>query len=607
MCGIAGFFGPRKLEPSKESIKKCILLMKRRGPDFQNYLKSTFNNISSIMIHSRLSIIDPSKNANQPMEDENGIISYNGEIFNYLELIKKYKLQNLKTKSDTEVLLKLTNINNNLPNKDLDGMWSYAYLNKKQKKLTICRDWFGEKPLYYLYKNKCLFYGSNIDYINTLSGRNKEINEEKIVTFLSYGFKAISSDVQTFDKKIEALESSTAISIDHSLKPKKIKIWNKKPEKTIISNKYNENVLILRDLLKTSFSKRLRSDFPVACLLSGGVDSTAIAGYTKKFFNRNLTCYSIFNKEKDYDESKQIDSFCEIYGIKPKYIRMNTLDNYKFLERIIEENYSPLSSISYLAYANLNKAVRDDGHRVLLGGLGGDEMFAGYYLHHMCYLVSSYKGKKFKKIYNEWEKFIKPLIRTKILSDFNYFKSQLNKANYSFNEKNEIKKYLKSKKLPKISTKKYSKNFFRNQLLLDLFEHSVPAHNISGDQISMHFSIENRNPFLSKDIFNFANSLPDHYLIQDGFGKRILRDALNKIVPESILRLREKIGFYANLKEFFDIRNKKFKDKLYQSESVNKYLDKNSVDKILKKDHLNNIESKFIFNVLNLAILTKLN
>ena len=110
MCGIAGFFGPRKLEPSKESIKKCITLMKRRGPDFQNHLKNTFNDISSIMIHSRLSIIDPSKYANQPMEDENGIISYNGEIFNYLELIKKYKLQNLKTKSDTEVLLKLTNI-----------------------------------------------------------------------------------------------------------------------------------------------------------------------------------------------------------------------------------------------------------------------------------------------------------------------------------------------------------------------------------------------------------------------------------------------------------------------------------------------------------------
>ncbi|OUU45965.1 MAG: hypothetical protein CBC16_00725, partial [Verrucomicrobia bacterium TMED56] len=533
--------------------------------------------------------------------------SYNGEIFNYLELIKKYKLQNLKTKSDTEVLLKLININNNLPNKDLDGMWSYAYLNKKQKKLTICRDWFGEKPLYYIYKNKCLFYGSSINYINTLSGRNKEINEEKIATFLSYGFKSISSDTQTFDEKVAVLESSTALSIDHSLKPKKIKIWNKKPEKKMISNKYNENVIFLRDLLKTSFSRRLRSDFPVACLLSGGIDSTAIAGYTKKFFNEKLSCYSIFNKEKSYDESKQINSFCETYGVQPKYIRMNALDNYKFLEKIIEENNCPLSSISYLAYANLNKAARDDGHRVLLSGLGGDEMFAGYYLHHMCYLVSTQKDKRFQKFYNEWEKFTKPLIRTKILSNFNYFKSQLKKENYSFHEKSEIKKYLKSKKLPQISTKKYSKNFFRNQLSIDLFEHTVPAHNISADQISMHFSIENRNPFLSKDIFNFSNSLPDHYLIKDGFGKRILRDALNKIVPESILKFREKIGFYANLREFFDIKNKKFKDKLYQSESVNKYLDKNSIDKILKKNHLNNIESKFIFNILNLAILTKLN
>ena len=607
MCGIAGFFGPRKLEPSKESIKKCIVLMKRRGPDFQNHLKNTFNDISSIMIHSRLSIIDPSKYANQPMEDENGIISYNGEIFNYLELIKKYKLQNLKTKSDTEVLLKLTNINNNLPNKDLDGMWAYAYLNKKQKKLTICRDWFGEKPLYYLYKNKCLFYGSSINYINTLSGRNKEINEEKIATFLSYGFKAISSDTQTFDNKIKALDSSTALSFDHSLKLKKIKIWDKKPEKKMISNNYHENILLLRDLLKTSFSRRLRSDFPVACLLSGGIDSTAIAGYTKKFFNKKLNCYSIFNKEKSYDESEQINSFCETYEIQPKYIKMDALDNYKFLEKIIEENNCPLSSISYLAYANLNKAARDEGHRVLLSGLGGDEMFAGYYLHHMCYLISTQKNKKFKAFYNQWERFTKPLIKTKILSDFSYFKSQLSKENYSFHEKGEVKKYLISKKSPKISTKKYTNNFFRNQLSLDLFEHSVPPHNLSADQISMHFSIENRNPFLSRDIFNFTNSLPDYYLIKDGFGKRILRDALKTIVPDSILKFREKIGFYANLKEFFDIRNKKFKDKLYQSELINKYLDKNSIDKILKKNHLNNIESKFIFNTLNLAILTQIN
>jgi len=605
MCGIAGYFGPKKFAPSSNQIKNCINLMKRRGPDFQDFIKKDFKDITSIMIHSRLSIIDPVDNSNQPMEDQNGIISFNGEIYNYLELIKKYNFKKLKTKSDTEVLLKYLNQNKSIPKDDLDGMWTYAYFNKKKENLILCKDWFGEKPLYYLFNNKALYYGSNINYIISLSKTVYSLNEEKITSFLSYGFKSLFLKDDTFDKKIKMLDSAEAILIDKNLKIKKFETWKKKPKIGKLSNNYTQSKLSLKNLLKETFSTRFRSDFPIACLLSGGVDSTAIAAIAKKFFKIDLKCYSVFTNDKNYNESKQIKSFCKNLNIKSNFIKMNRMDNYKFLENIISETYFPLCSVSYLAYANLNKAAKDDGYRVILSGLGGDEMFGGYYIHQMNYLVANSKKKNFDTLYRTWEKYTKPFIRSKILYDFEYYKQEIKKKYPSFHEKNEIKKYLNVNSYPQVQEKKYSNNFFRNQLNTDLFRDSVPSNNLTSDQISMHFSIENRNPFLSKSIFNFSNSLPDDFLINNGYGKAILRDSLSGVVPDSILKLREKIGFYASINDFFDINSKEFKDRLFQSNFINKFININNINKILNKDYINNIESKLIFCILNLAILTQ--
>lgn len=149
MCGIAGYFGYQKYQPNFDQIKKCLNLMKNRGPDFQGFNKFSFENKVSIMLHSRLSIIDPESRANQPFEDESGILSFNGEIYNYLELKKNYKLNQLKTGSDTEVLLKYLN-KFSLPKEDLDGMWSYAYFDKKKENL-FCVEIDLVKNLYISY------------------------------------------------------------------------------------------------------------------------------------------------------------------------------------------------------------------------------------------------------------------------------------------------------------------------------------------------------------------------------------------------------------------------------------------------------------------------
>ena len=123
------------------------------------------------------------------MEDTDGVLSFNGEIYNYLELKKKFKFGEYNTQSDTEVFLKYLAKNNSVPQNNLDGMWSYAYFSKKNKTLTLCRDRFGEKPLYILKHNKNFYYGSNLSYIFALSGLKKEFNDEKIVSFYFIRFQ----------------------------------------------------------------------------------------------------------------------------------------------------------------------------------------------------------------------------------------------------------------------------------------------------------------------------------------------------------------------------------------------------------------------------------
>ncbi len=278
MCGIAGYFGSLKLAPSSKNINNCLKLMKRRGPDHQNFNIQNFKDRRMITLHSRLSIIDPNKISNQPMEDDTGIIAFNGEIYNYLELKKQLNLKNLKTNSDTEVLMKYLKIKKNVPDDDLDGMWAYSYFDKNSKKLFLSRDRFGEKPLYYKIEKDAFYYGSDINYIIALSNQKKIFDETKIYSFISLGFKSLFLNDNTFIKNIKVFPPSHVMQIDFQNNKKLFRYWNYKKKKELTKNyTYKEAKNITKNLIKTEFKKRYRSDFKISCLLSGGIDSTAIA------------------------------------------------------------------------------------------------------------------------------------------------------------------------------------------------------------------------------------------------------------------------------------------------------------------------------------------
>ena len=223
----------------------------------------------------------------------------------------------------------------------------------------------------------------------------------------------------------------------------------------------------------------------------------------------------------------------------------------------------------------------------------------------MNFLVSKLKSKNFKNYYNSWEKNIKPFIRSKILSDISEYKNLIKSKHPSFHEKKELKQYLSKKKFREKNTKiEIFPNFFRNSLAVDMFRDTLPPQLLSSDQISMFFSIENRSPFLSHKLYEHVNSISDDYLIKDGVGKSILRDSLNNLLPKEIINFKEKIGFYADLDIFFNRKSKLFRDMLFQNNLVNSFLNIKKIENLLNKDTLFNAETKFIFCILNLAILT---
>ena len=603
MCGIAGFWGSGNFLPDNKLIKNCSKLMIRRGPDNVTYKKFSNKEKSFLFMHSRLSIIDPVENSNQPMEDDNGILIFNGEIYNYIELkkdliIKGYKF---KTNSDTEVLLKMLSHYKEKALDLLDGMWAFAYYSKVNKILYLSKDRFGEKPLY-IYKNKKnIYFGSNINYILALNNLRPEINYTKIHDYLYSGFRSIDLKDDTFFKDIQNVKPNTIITISKNGFQEK-KYWNYQNIKIDNSLSYDEAKELVKITFLDSLKKRLRSDFPISCLLSGGIDSNAIVASSEKMFNSKMKCYSIASQDSYYDESENINHVKKKLDLNHVYVNPKDDLSENGIDKMIQDAAYPISSISMLLFYYLNKAISNDKIRVVQSGIGADELFAGYYAHQMFYLYSSQNTLGFKNIHSDWEKFVKPKVRNRSLYDFDYYKKSVETQEHVF-VANDIfpNNFIKDKKI-QIPKNKYFKDYFKNQLANDMFIHNVPTQLRDCDAMSMYFGIESRSPFLSKDLFELAFSLNNRFLIKNGYGKRIFRDAMKGIVSQKILKSKNKVGFNISMQTLYDIRSSNFKDKIFQNEKIKKIINIKNIEKILKKDKITNPESHILFSLLNIGI-----
>ena len=603
MCGIAGFFGKKII--FKNIIDKSLALMKNRGPDFSSHYEKKISDEKSIyLLHSRLSIIDLNSRSNQPFIIGDYILIFNGEIYNYLELKEKLIEKGIKlyTSSDTEILLNYYIIYGEKCVDYFDGMWSFAIFDNKNKKLFLSRDRFAEKPLYYFISEEGIYFGSEISFIKSLSGKQFSINSKKINRFLSFGPRSIFKDNETFYNDIKLLGYSENLECNYKNKIRVTKYWNQevKINKNISSQ---EAISLTRDLLIETVKLRIRADVPAAFCLSGGIDSGGLASIAVKKLNCKIKTFSIIDEDFRYNEENNVKKVVKDLNCENEIIHIskeNFIDN---LSNLIKYHDSPVYSLAQYLQSCLINSIKNSGYKVAISGTASDELFSGYYDHYLMHLKYLENSPNYEKNSKNWKKYVEPLIRNEIFKNEKLFINDPNYREYIYDHSQTLSKYLNKPEKYNFIEKNFTSDLFSNRRLNELFYEQVQPTLNNEDLNSMMYSVENRSPFLNKKLFDLCFSFSPELLINNGYSKHILRSALKDILVDDIRTDRVKKGFNCSIKTLIDFQNKDVINYLFDSKSkIFDYVNIDEFKKIFNEDLKKNHFSKFIFVFLSTKI-----
>tara|TARA_B100001564_G_scaffold359754_1_gene382794 strand:+ start:447 stop:2372 length:1926 start_codon:yes stop_codon:yes gene_type:complete len=572
MCGISGFFLLNNFSTHRESLqtlRNMTNVLRHRGPNASGYWSSEKDNI--YLGHRRLSIIDLSKSANQPMcsNNERYIIIFNGEIYNFKKLKNELKSSfnvKFKTQSDTEVILEL--IVQFGFRKALDkiiGMFSLAVWDKKEKNLFLAIDPLGKKPLYWAMDEKNLIFASEIKSILKFKKFRKTLNHQSLSEFLKFSYIKAPN---TIFKEINKLEPGTFLMFSSELKVKRFRYWY--PKTFLYSSSdfvRKENIIIeeLHDILNTSVSERLTADVPVGILLSGGIDSSLIASLAKT--NKDdIKTYSVGFENKLFDESVYAKKISNHIKTNHTNFPLDTTNLDKIIEKLPEIYDEPFGDSSQIPTFLICNQIKKDV-TVALSGDGGDEVFGGYsrYLWAKDFLtINKFLGSGLLKLMSSIINYFPnnffdclSLVLPKHIRP-NHFGHRLKKIAKILNSKDEIEIYSKlisSNRLlnllkensfnKKVSFKKdyEAYSFVENMQLHDIENYLVGDILVKVDRASMSNSLEIRSPFLDRRVVEYSlKNCRSFHKIKNKQGKLILRKILKEYLPEKLFN-RPKMGF----------------------------------------------------------------
>ncbi len=612
MCGIAGFTGNKSFQ--NYIIKSTLKLMENRGPDNQAYFKTRITKKKNIyLLNSRLSIIDLDKRSNQPFVIDNLVMTYNGEIYNYLELKNRIsKKVKFRTNSDTEVILQYYKLYGEKCFEFFEGMWSIAIYDKNQKKLIISRDRFGEKPLYYYQSKDGFYFASEIKFIKKLAHKKKFlINYKKIKDYLHFGHRAPYLDNKTFFEKIHKLDPGSYIKIDKNIKITKHRYWKISKAKEFKKN-FEDVLKESHKIFDNTLKMQLRSDVPIALLLSGGIDSSLLATKISKYYKKKLSTFSIYDsKDKTYDERDNINIILRKLKIK-KNVKIDFVNEFSLnrLKKAISYQDAPLLTITDFAKNILAEKISKTENKVVITGNGADEFFSGYFHHHLQYLLDIKRDKNtklFKNYYKNWRLNILPQVRNEIFKNLQKFKLQ--KRKYIYDDYMSLNNFFLKPSKPKLKFKKNNSSLLKDSLLKEIFIEHVPHYTVSDDANFMQFSLENRSPYLCKNMFEFLQNVPTKFFLHNGYSKYILRRILNRKLPNNIVWDPIKRGFNFSIFKLINLKSKKFRKFIDKKSNIYKIISKRNFIEFLnenKKKEIN-LNSKFLFRFISVKIFLELN
>jgi asparagine synthase (glutamine-hydrolysing) len=606
MCGIAGYIGKRPIDESK--IKLTLERMRNRGPDFQDYREHQHGDTFIYLLHSRLSIIDLDARSHQPFTIDGCTIIYNGEIYNYVELRKDLEKRGVafKTTSDTEVLLQYYLIYGEACVDYFEGMWSFVIYDRTKKTLFLSRDRFAEKPLYYSKADDGFYFGSEIKFIAALSGHSLTANVSHLLRYLVNGYKSLYKTEETFFEEIHELPYASNMLINHRLKVSSNRYW--KPG-CVIKNDMtlDEAIEGVRHHLMESMRIRLRSDVPLAFCLSGGVDSASLASIAAKQFNYDVATFSIIESDERYNEYDNIMATIRDIGCKHTLIEIPQEESLPRLRNMIAYHDVPIATITYYIHSLLSEAIARNGYRVAFSGTSADELFTGYYDHFILHLSEMYQHPDYSRYLEDWQKHIDHFIRNPILKDPTLYIHSPSFREHVYDNSTEFAGYLNVDFVSQYIEEKFCDSMLRNRMLNELFHESTPVILHEDDLNSMCYSIENRSPYLDSRLFAFAYSIPGDYLIRNGYGKYLLREAMKGILNDQVRLDRRKKGFNASINSMIDLGNQVNRDYLLDERAqIFQFLKREKVEKLFDSNPVPNHYSKFLFSFINARIFLEM-
>jgi asparagine synthase (glutamine-hydrolysing) len=602
MCGIAGFFGTRHIPD--ETVQSCLKLMGRRGPDASGVRRFTApSGRQVLLLHTRLSIIDLDPRSNQPFNVGRRWMVLNGELYNYVELGKRLREDGaqFRTRSDTEVFLTAIDREGWDVLDRAEGMWALAVYDENDGSLTLSRDRFGEKPLYVVRAAEGLYFGSEPKVLFELMGRRLPVNREHLCRYLVNGYKSIYKTKAGFFQDLEEVQPASVLRMDAHGKEVEMRYWVPvcRPQDNMT---YEEAVAGVRERLVQSLRLRLRSDVPLAFLMSGGVDSNALISLAKRVCHYDVHGFTIINEDERYDERDIVEQSARELGIRHTPVSI-TPD--RFLDRLrdlVRYHDAPVFTITYYIQWLLMEQVRAHGYKISISGTGADELVTGYYDHHLMHLAEIKGTPQYHATLDAWRRHIQPIVRNPYLSNPDLFTENPEFRDHIFLNNEGFADYLTRPFQEPFTEERYATSLLRNRMLNEMFHEAVRVILHEDDLNAMYFSIENRSPFLDRDLFEFCYSIPTAHLIRDGFNKVVLRDAVRGLAPDCVVNERKKTGFNAPVLAFLDTADPAVRAGLLEDSPVFDLIRREKINDLLTKRDLPNSESKFLFYFVNTKV-----
>ena len=533
MCGVSVIINQKNKPVSPGWIKSMNDKIIHRGPDAEGFYYGDCFAFGS----RRLAILDLSPDGDQPMDYlDRYVISYNGEIYNYLEL--RTQLENkgytFESKTDTEVVLACYDHYGQDCVKHFNGMWAFAIYDKKKNVIFCSRDRFGIKPFYYSLSNQLFCLASEIKQFTTLPHWTSKLNKTKAKEFLSNGWTEHSEE--TCFQNVFQLRPGHNLVYDlyrHEFYIEDFyQIKKKIHEQSSLDISDQEGIDQFRTMFTSAVQLRLRADVKIGTSLSGGLDSSTIVCLIQQLHPKEkFHSISVCNEDERYSEERFIDQVLGHTGIKGQKLVPKFGDMLSNLDRLIECQDEPFWDVSKFAGYQVFQAANQNGLKVMLNGQGADEILAGYDKFYKPFLLN--------KIRHGDPKVAKEL--------FQFFSKSPHSIGHNLST---IGKALKATKQAQWIQEE-DDAFFQRSSESNILESSLNMLTEVGvtallrfeDRNAMAHSVETRMPFLDHRLVEFSLKLPDRFKIRGAVRKYILREAFKDLLPVGIYKRYDKQGF----------------------------------------------------------------